>query len=168
MSAVGGPKEDKRRAHYARGRSGGMLSWLWVVLGVACGVLLIILGIRDHHLADVLVGLGLVAVCVLLSRPVRQGIARRLVAGRPKPDTDGKVVVYWRADDLNSQRMRSALRDIRDEIVWVNLFWDGEAEQLVRKHNRGDEVLPSVLVGGELMTAPSPEVVRAAVAGELG
>lgn len=150
-----------------RGQSGGVLSWLWVILGVGCGILLVILGIRDRHGSDVAVGLALIVVCLLLSRPSRQAIARKIVAGRPKPELEDKVVVYWRTDDLNCQRMRSALRDIRDEIVWINLFWDGEAEDFVRRQSRGEETLPVVRWDGETFVAPSADMVRAAVAGEL-
>ncbi len=166
MSTPPDPTHHSRRRHQ-RGQSGGILSWLWVILGVGCGILLVVLGIRDRHGSDVAVGLGLIGVCVLLSRPSRQAIARRLVANRPKPDLDGAVVVYWRSDDLNCQRMRSALRDIRDQIVWINLFWDGEAENFARQQSRGEEILPVVRWDGEVFVAPSPEMVRAAVAGEL-
>lgn len=153
-----------RRSPYVRGRSGGLFSWAWVILGVLCGALLAVLGFRNGHPADVAVGLGLVAVCVVLSRPFRQWIARRWAAARwVRPDTDAPVVIYWRADDLHSLKLRSALRDIRDRAVWVNLFWWGEAEDRVRAANGGEELLPFVVIDNEPHVDPVADLVRDAL-----
>jgi|SRR5699024_1748326 len=153
-----------RRPPHVRGRSGGGLSWAWVVLGVLCGIGLVVLGIRDGHPVDVVVGVVVMALCIVLSRPSRQAIGRRLVAGRPRADVgSAPVVVYWRADDLRSVRLRGALRDVRDELVWVNNFWDAEGERLVRQYHDGHELLPMVMIDGQPFLDPAPDVVRAAV-----
>jgi|GEM_PF-6491579 len=156
----------RRRSPYStRGRSGGVFSYAWVILGVVCGVLLVILGLRNQHAVDSLVGVGLIAVCVLLSRPVRQGIARKWAATRwEHPDTEAPVVIYWRADDLHSLRMRSALADVRDRAVWVNLFWWGDGETTVRRANDGDEPLPYVVIDKVPYVDPIPDLVRDALA----
>lgn len=149
---------------FPRRRNGRGFTWAWVVLGVLCGIGLVVLGIRDSHAIDVVVGLAVIAVCVLLSHPSRQAIARRLVSGRPRPDVAAApVVVYWRADDLNSLRLRGALRDVRNRAVWINNFWDAEGERIVRQYNGGDEVLPMVMINGQPSIDPAPDVVRAAI-----
>lgn len=154
-----------RRNPYRRGRSGGLFSWAWVVVGVLCGVLLVVLGIQRAHVEDVLVGLGLITVCVLLSRAVRQALARKWAEARwQHPDTTAPVVIYWRSDDLHSLRLRSALKELRDRAVWVNLFWWGDAEGTVRVANGGDEPLPYVVINGEGYLDPVPDVVRDALA----
>ncbi|MFW6598479.1 hypothetical protein ACQBAU_07995 [Propionibacteriaceae bacterium Y2011] len=151
---------------------GGLLKYAWVVAGMACGVLLTYLGIRDGHPTDVLVGVVIIAVCVLLSPPVRQLIARRVVANRPRPDTDAPVVIYWRSDDLPSLKLRAALRDVRDRAVWINTWYHEWAEATVRQQHRGDEILPMVMVNGVPHTSPAPDVVRHAIeqaaAGDAG
>lgn len=164
MPGAPGPGGRPARSPYVRGRGGGAFSWAWVVLGVLCGIGLVGLGIRDGHPIDAVVGLVIIALCVVLSRPSRQAIARRLVAGRPRPDVDSApVVVYWRADDLHSLRLRSALRDVRDRVVWINNFWDAEGERVVRQYNDGNELLPMVMIDGQPNVDPAPDLVRAAI-----
>src|SRR5699024_12450144 len=75
-----------RRPPHVRGRSGGGLSWAWVVLGVLCGIGLVVLGIRDGHPVDVVVGVVVMAMCFVLCRPSRQEFGRWMVAGRSIAD----------------------------------------------------------------------------------
>jgi mycoredoxin len=47
--------------------------------------------------------------------------------------------------------------------VWVDVWADADASAYVRSVNGGDEVVPTVVIGGVAHTNPPPGEVRAAV-----
>lgn len=159
MSLPGRTPQQFRR----RSADGTLLSSAWVVLGILCGLGVLFLGIRNGHAIDVITGIGVIAVCALLSRPSRRAIARARASRRPPPDLDAPVVIYWRANDLRSARLRSRLKDVRDRAVWVSTWHSRDAEDRVRALNGGDEILPTVLIKGVPITDPLAEEVREAI-----
>ncbi len=76
---------------------------------------------------------------------------------------EGKVVVYWRGGCTFCQRLHLVLgKKVRD-VVWVDVWADPEASAYVRSVNDGNEVVPTVVVGGLPHTNPSPRMVSSAV-----
>ncbi|MCW2735848.1 glutaredoxin domain-containing protein [Nocardioides sp.] len=75
----------------------------------------------------------------------------------------GRVVVYWRKGCPFCQRLRLVLgKKVRD-VVWVDVWADPEASAYVRSVNGGDEVVPTVVMGGVPHTNPSPRTVAGAL-----
>lgn len=57
--------------------------------------------------------------------------------------------------------MRRALRRAGVEAEWVDIWSDDEARARVRSWADGNETVPTVVVGGEVMVAPAPaDVLR--------
>lgn len=76
---------------------------------------------------------------------------------------EGRVVVYWRKGCPFCRRLQLTLgRKVRD-VVWVDVWADADASAYVRSVNGGDEVVPTVVMGGVPHTNPPPGEVRAAV-----
>ncbi|WP_203336133.1 glutaredoxin domain-containing protein [Nocardioides limicola] len=77
---------------------------------------------------------------------------------------EGRVVVYFRRMCLFCERLRLSLGARRSEVVWVDIWADPEAAAYVRSVNGGDETVPTVVIGGQPHTNPSPAVVKRALA----
>jgi mycoredoxin len=86
------------------------------------------------------------------------------------PDTDGgevdgeaAVTVYWRPGCFFCSRLVRGLR--RDGVVidLRNIWEDDEARSFVREHNRGNETVPTVAVGGRVWTNPDAATVTSVV-----
>jgi mycoredoxin len=76
---------------------------------------------------------------------------------------EGRVVVYWRQGCPFCRRLQLVLgKKVRD-VVWVDVWADADASAYVRSVNGGDEVVPTVVIGGVPHTNPPPLEVRAAV-----
>lgn len=76
---------------------------------------------------------------------------------------DGRVVVYWRKGCPFCKRLELVLGKRVDDVVWVDVWADPEASAYVRTVNNGDEVVPTVVVGGVPRTNPPPREVLAAL-----
>lgn len=76
-------------------------------------------------------------------------------------DASGGVVVYWRPGCPYSERLRSGLRR-HPEVTWVNIWDDPAAAAFVRRHNDGNEVVPTVVMDSGVWTNPDPKDVRKA------
>lgn len=77
----------------------------------------------------------------------------------------GTAIVLWAPGDPLSSRLQVAFRSPREDVVWVNVHRDPQAQQLLAEHG-GTEALPLVLVGetaqprataGELMDLQEAE-----------
>ncbi|ATG50348.1 hypothetical protein CFK38_01520 [Brachybacterium vulturis] len=88
--------------------------------------------------------------------PLATALARREV---------GTAIVLWAPGDPHSSRLQVAFRSPREDVVWVNVHRDVQAQQLLAEHG-GAEALPLVLVGearrprataGELMDLQEAE-----------
>ena len=76
---------------------------------------------------------------------------------------EGRVVVYWRSGCTFCQRLHLMLgKKVRD-VVWVDVWADPEASAWVKSVNGGNEVVPTVVIGGTPHTNPAPREVRAAL-----
>ncbi len=80
-------------------------------------------------------------------------------ASPPTPD----VTVYWRPGCFFCRRLLRALEGEGVTFARRNIWEDAEARELVRSHNRGDETVPTVMVGSEVWTNPDARTVIAAV-----
>ena len=75
----------------------------------------------------------------------------------------GRVVVYWRKGCPFCKRLQLVLGKRVADVVWVDVWADPEASAYVRSVNGGDEVVPTVVVGGVARTNPPPREVLAAL-----
>jgi mycoredoxin len=75
-----------------------------------------------------------------------------------------EATVYWRPGCPFCFRLRWGLRLTRTPHRLVNIWEQPWAAAVVREHNGGDELVPTVDVGGRLMSNPSLRTVRRAVA----
>jgi mycoredoxin len=78
---------------------------------------------------------------------------------------DGGVVIFWRPGCIYCLRLKATLGRAGRRARWVNIWRDTEGAAFVREHNHGNETVPTVLVGGEVLTNPEPGIVSRALAG---
>ena len=79
-------------------------------------------------------------------------------------DDDGQVVIFWRPGCFYCLRLKTVLGRAGRRARWVNIWRDPEGAEFVRQHNHGNETVPTVLMGGEVLTNPDPGVVSRALA----
>ena len=65
--------------------------------------------------------------------------------------------VYWRPGCGYCDRLFRALRAAGITPITHNIWDDPEARQFVRSHNRGNETVPTVTLGGVTSTNPNPK-----------
>lgn len=83
-------------------------------------------------------------------------------ADRPTPDTTStppEVVVYWRPGCGFCARLRRSLAKAGVPTREVDIWDDPDAAAIVRGAADGNETVPTVAVGGELLVNPRPSVV---------
>jgi mycoredoxin len=66
------------------------------------------------------------------------------------------VDVYWRPGCGYCDRLLRALGDSEVTVRLHNIWEDDSAREFVRRHNRGNETVPTVAVGTDVVTNPSP------------
>ena len=77
-----------------------------------------------------------------------------------------RLVVYWRPGCPYCARLRTRLKLGRVPYTAVNIHEDPRAAALVREHNDGDELVPTVRLDGDRwMSNPSYRDLRTAMAG---
>ena len=76
--------------------------------------------------------------------------------------TAANVVVFWRPGCGFCMMLRRGLRKAGLTTVEVDIWEDPAAAAFVRRHARGNETVPTVAVGGEVLVNPSARVVVAA------
>lgn len=131
---------------------------MWAVAGVVLLVLCVATGRVDIGMASLLICLG---VSWLVS-PLRSDRSLTHWDAQQRHVRDGAVVVYWRPGSIGCLRLRSALRSVSGQILWVNVWADDEASAFVRDLNGGSEVVPTaILRNGDAVSQPSPDEVRA-------
>lgn len=81
-----------------------------------------------------------------------------------RPAVD-EVVVYWRRGCLVCALLRRRLRRTGLTIVERDIWADPDAAAFVRAHAGGNETVPTVAVGGEVLVNPSLRHVLRAAAG---
>ncbi len=81
------------------------------------------------------------------------------------PDASGgqpTVTVYWRPGCGFCRRLRRGLDRAGVERTEINIWENPDAAAVVRRHARGNETVPTVLVGDSAMVNPSAAQVLAA------
>jgi mycoredoxin len=78
---------------------------------------------------------------------------------------DREVVVYRRPGCPFCVRLTVQLRVARIGYRSVNVWRDASASEFVRRHNDGDELVPTVRVGTSILRNPTLGQVRAAARG---
>ena len=73
------------------------------------------------------------------------------------------MTLYWRPRCPYSARLKARLRLARIPFDPVNIWEDGEAAAIVRSVNDGNELVPTVRIGGRFLSNPSYREVRAAL-----
>lgn len=73
--------------------------------------------------------------------------------------------LYWRPGCPYCARLTARLRLARIPFDRVNIWEDDEAAAIVRSVNDGDELVPTVRIGGRFLSNPSFREVRAALRG---
>ena len=76
---------------------------------------------------------------------------------------EGRVVVYWRKGCPFCKRLQLVLGKRVRDVVWVDVWADPDASAYVRSVNGGDEVVPTVVIGGVPRTNPPPREVLGAL-----
>ena len=74
-----------------------------------------------------------------------------------------EAIVYWRPGCPYCTKLRLGLRLTRTPHRLVNISQDPAAAAVVRAHNGGDELVPTVDVGGRFLSNPSVSAVRSAL-----
>jgi mycoredoxin len=67
------------------------------------------------------------------------------------------VTVYWRPGCGYCSRLLRSLERAGIEVDLRNIWEDDEARDVVRRHNQGDETVPTVAVGELILTNPEPK-----------
>jgi mycoredoxin len=80
--------------------------------------------------------------------------------GRTRAEALGVPLIYWRPGCSFCIRLRLRLGLAGRRAVWVNVRHDPAASARVRSVNDGNETVPTVFVGDEHRTNPSPRWVR--------
>ena len=101
---------------------------------------------------------GLLFVAVLVGWHARRGRHTPWAQAQQRI-APGHAVVLWKPGCTFCEVLLQALR--RDpRVTWVNVWADPEANTVVRAHNDGNEVTPTVFVGDQVLTNPSAAQLR--------
>ncbi|WP_461107120.1 glutaredoxin family protein [Tessaracoccus terricola] len=74
----------------------------------------------------------------------------------------GHAVVFWKPGCMYCERLLRALGN-DNRITWVNVWKDADANTELRRHNDGDELTPTALVGDGVLRNPSADELQAAL-----
>ena len=72
------------------------------------------------------------------------------------------MTVYWRPGCGFCRRLLHGLQQAGVPVTLRNIWEDDEALAFVRGHNRGNETVPTVVVGEKVWTNPDVRVVTEA------
>lgn len=70
------------------------------------------------------------------------------------PGAAPTIEVFWRPGCPFCQLLRGELQDRDIEAQWRNIWMDGEAREIVRAANHGNETVPTVRIGDRTLTNP--------------
>lgn len=80
--------------------------------------------------------------------PLASALARR---------GDDVVIILWAPGSTLSARLQTAIRPPREDVAWVNIYQDADAQPFLAEHG-GQEAVPLVIVGDKV--APAASVVQ--------
>lgn len=124
-------------------------AWLRPVLLLVGGALLTLLMVlADQLIAAIAVGAFSLFMAYWTS-PLRSGPHTPLAAAQARArEVDGTAptIVLWAPGDPASARLQAAIRAPREDLIWVNVFKDPAAQQLLGRYG-GERMLPLALQG---------------------
>ena len=137
-----------------------------VVLGLVVATVSLWIG-RDDPTRGVAVAVaGVLLGAALLLPQLRRGRHTPWATARERV-APGHAVVLWKPGCPYCERLLRALGgDAR--VTWVNVWADEDANAEVRRHHGGDELVPTALVGGRILTNPSAGELLEALEGASG
>ncbi len=74
-----------------------------------------------------------------------------------------EITIYWRPGCGFCSRLRSSLGAAAEKATWRNIWEDDEARTFVASVNNGNEIVPTVVIGGTPHTNPDPTTVLSAL-----
>lgn len=134
------------------------MRWLWVVILLAAGVVVV----DALRTGDLLGALGYGALGLALVwwlSPWQGGRSARHEDVVARPEAGRGVVIYWRPGCVFCARLRGRLGRAGRKATWVNIWQDEAGAAYVRSVNDGDETVPTVVLDGEPHTNPEPQRV---------
>lgn len=75
-----------------------------------------------------------------------------------------KPVVYWRPGCGYCTALMREIEQDNFEVELVNIWEDPAAAAIVRKHNNGNEVVPTVVIGEKVLINPYLKLIKDAMA----
>ena len=142
---------------------------LWIgVSGILSGLIVVVVNFIQGDVVPatiLLLVLGvMLAVLLWWTRPNRGGLHISHASARAATNDDD-VIVYWRPGCVFCDRLKLGLRQMRDDLTWVNIARDPEAAEFVAGHHNGNEVVPTVVTGAGALLDPTPAAIEAQLAG---
>lgn len=128
-------------------------------LAVAAVVCLFVYGTDGNWTSGVIALIALLAAAWFVS-PALGGSGKSWEALKDSTPDQHRVVIFWRPGCMYCLRMRTALGRAGNQAEWVNIWQDDEGRAFVRENNAGNETVPTVILGDEVLTNPSPGRVR--------
>ncbi|MGP5413675.1 hypothetical protein [Brachybacterium paraconglomeratum] len=124
-------------------------AWLRPALLLLGGALLTLLMVlADQLIAALAVGAFSLFMAYWTS-PLRSGPHTPLASAQERArEADGTAptIVLWAPGDPASARLQAAIRAPREDLIWVNVFKDPAAQQLLGQYG-GERMLPLALLG---------------------
>ena len=124
-------------------------AWLRPVLLLVGGALLTLLMVlADQLIAALAVGAFSLFMAYWTS-PLRSGPHTPLASAQERArGADGRAptIVLWAPGNPASARLQAAIRAPREDLIWVNVFKDPAAQQLLGRYG-GERMLPLALQG---------------------
>lgn len=124
-------------------------AWLRPVLLLVGGALLTLLMVlADQLIAAIAVGAFSLFMAYWTS-PLRSGPHIPLASAQERvreADGTAPTIVLWAPGDPASARLQAAIRAPREDLIWVNVFKDPAAQQLLGRYG-GERMLPLALQG---------------------
>ena len=124
-------------------------AWLWPALMLVGGALAALLFVQvDQQLAAFAIGVFSLFMAYWTS-PLRSGPHTPLASAQERArgaDGTAPTIVLWAPGDPASARLQAAIRAPREDLIWVNVFKDPAAQQLLGRYG-GERMLPLALQG---------------------
>ncbi|GAP77937.1 MULTISPECIES: hypothetical protein [Brachybacterium] len=124
-------------------------AWLRPALLLVGGALLTLLMVlADQLIAALAVGAFSLFMASWTS-PLRSGPHTPLASAQERArgaDGTAPTIVLWAPGDPASARLQAAIRAPREDLIWVNVFKDPAAQQLLGRYG-GERMLPLALQG---------------------
>ncbi len=130
---------------------------LGLMVGLIWGGTHVVLG--NFFRAAIIVGIAAIAYLVVswLVRRERPSVRHRDALDAVGPDD---LIIYWRPGCIYCDRLMFALRNVSDDLVWVDVSEDREAAAYVSSLNDGNVLVPTVVTPAGDVLAPDASAIR--------